>query len=92
MGRTDLTQKLIVALSATFKDVKIREAKDGSKEITILVDDMFGGEGRFRTRVITKKPSDYKEVKQSYNEVVSAYLLQVTSMQPRFINLLLSQV
>lgn len=91
MGKPKPINKLEVALSATFKEVKVVE-NDEIGKITVYIDDMFGREGRFRTRIMMDEPFSYKQVKECYKQVLQQYLMDSTSMHPRFIKLITSQI
>lgn len=91
MGKPKPINKLEVALSATFKEVKVVE-NDEIGKITVYIDDIFGREGRFRIRITMDKPFTYKQVKECYKQVLKEYLMDITSMQPRFIKLIISQI
>lgn len=91
VGKPKPINKLEVALSATFKEVKVEEDREKGK-ITVYIDDMFGMDGRFRTRITMDTPFSYKQVKECYKQVLQEYLMNITSMQPRFIKLITSQI
>lgn len=91
MGKPKTINKLEVVLSATFKSVKVVEYNEKGK-ITVCIDDMFGMDGRFRTRLTMDTPFSYKQVKECYKQVLQEYLMAITSMQPRFIKLITSQI
>lgn len=91
MGKPKPINKLEVALSATFKYVNVVEDNEKGT-ITVCIDDMFGMDGRFRTRITMDIPFSYKQVKECYKKVLQEYLMDITSMQPRFIKLITSQI
>lgn len=93
MGKPKPINKLEVALSATFKEVKVIEHEGAAiGTIMVCIDDMFGGGGRFRTRIEMDTPTNYKQVKECYKQVLQEYLKDITSLQPRFIKLITSQI
>lgn len=89
MAKPKPINKLEVALSATFKYVRVVEHEGA---ITVVIDDMFGSEGCFRKRVKMNTPCSYQQVKECYKKVLQEYLIDITSLQPRFINLITSQI
>lgn len=93
MGKPKPINKLEVALSATFKNVRVVEHEGAARgSITVVIDDMFSREGCFRTRVTMESPCSYQQVKECYKQVLQEYLMDIASLQPRFIKLITSQI